>query len=56
MKQRSRKYLFLAGGLFAAFALWTAAISLVDVREIGPLGSAVGFAAVNRCVHDLTGV
>ena len=40
----------------AAFALWTLAVSWIDVRPIGPLGSAVGFAAVNGFVHDLTGV
>ena len=36
--------------------LWTAALGLVDVQPIGPRGSAVGFATVNRFVHDLTGV
>jgi undecaprenyl-diphosphatase len=40
----------------AAFVLWTAAVCLVDVQPIGPEGSAVGFAAVNGFVHDLTGV
>lgn len=42
--------------LLAAFVLWTAAVCLVDVQPIGPEGSAVGFAAVNGFVHDLTGV
>jgi undecaprenyl-diphosphatase len=32
------------------------AICWVDVRAIGPRGSSVGFAAINRFVHDLTGV
>ena len=38
------------------FALWTAAVSLIDVRAIGPNGSTVGFAALNGRIHDLTGV
>ena len=42
--------------LLGAFVLWTAAVRLVDVQPIGPRGSAVGFAAINGLVHDLTGV
>ena len=42
--------------LLGAFALWTAAVRLVDVQPIGPQGSAVGFATINGWVHDLTGV
>ena len=36
--------------------LWTAALRFVDVQAIGPEGSSVGFAALNRFVHALTGV
>ena len=46
----------MALGLLAAFALWTAAVRTVDVRVIGPRESTVGFAALNRFIHDLTGV
>lgn len=42
--------------MLTAFILWTAAIRLVDIQAIGPLGSCVGFATVNRFFHDLTGV
>lgn len=42
--------------MLTAFILWTAAIQLVDIQAIGPLGSCVGFATVNRFFHDLTGV
>jgi undecaprenyl-diphosphatase len=31
-------------------------VRLVDVGEIGPLGSSVGFAVLNRAVHEWTGV
>ena len=39
-----------------AFFLWTAAICLVDVQAIGPQGSSVGLATINRFVHNFTGV
>lgn len=42
--------------LLAAFALWTAAVRTIDVAPIGPLGSSVGFAALNDFFHRLTGV
>ena len=56
MKKETRKRLWLAAGFLAAFVLWTAAVSTVDVRPIGPKGSAVGFAAINGFIHEWTGV
>ena len=53
MKKRN---ICIALGLLAAFALWTIAISLIDVQAIGPQGSTVGFATLNSMVHGLTGV
>ena len=51
-----KKYLIVAICLLAAFALWTVAVSNLDVRAIGPEGSAVGFAGLNGFFHALTGV
>ena len=56
MKKRRQIEFLTACGLLAAFVLWTAAICRVDVQAIGPQGTSVGFAALNRFVHDLTGV
>jgi len=56
MKKETKKNLCLAVILLGSFALWTAAIRLVDVQAIGPQGSAVGFATVNRWFHTLTGL
>ena len=42
--------------MLVAFIVWTAAVCVVDVQLIGPHGSAVGFAAINRFFHNLTGV
>ncbi|MBQ9925365.1 MAG: phosphatase PAP2 family protein [Clostridia bacterium] len=54
--RNSRKYFGMAAGFFSAFGLWTAAVCIFDVAPIGPLGSVVGFASLNRFVHDFTGV
>ena len=42
--------------LLVGFAVWTFLIQSVDVQPIGPNGSSVGFAALNGCFHQLTGV
>jgi len=52
---RKRNYI-LSAALLTAFALWTTAVCTVDVRPVGPEGSRVGFAALNRSFHRLTGV
>jgi len=56
MMRRIKRRLAASLLLLAAFVLWTAAVLTVDVQPIGPLGSTVGFAQINRFVHDLTGV
>ena len=42
--------------LLAAFAVWTFLIQTVDVQQIGPRQSAVGFATINGWFHRLTNV
>ena len=56
MKKNNQKTLWFALCFLAAFALWTAAVRIVDVGAIGPQGSAVGFSAMNGFFHRLTGV
>lgn len=56
MKKENQKKCYGAVCFLTAFVLWTAAVRTVDVKAIGPQGSTVGFAAVNRYVHSLTGV
>ena len=56
MKKKNQKSLWIAVCLLFAFALWTLLIRLVDVQPIGPLGSSVGFATLNRSVHAHFGV
>ena len=54
--KRMRKGLKTSVILLTAFVLWTVAICFVDVQTIGPKGSSVGFASLNRFFHNLTGV
>ncbi len=56
MKAPTKHTFCIALGLLAAFALWTAAVRIIDVQAIGPGGSCVGFAVLNRFFHNLTGV
>ncbi len=56
MRKENRRNWYVTAGLLAAFVLWTLLIRLVDVEAIGPQGSRVGLATLNRWVHALTGV
>ena len=56
MEKKSKKRLAWGASLVLVFALWTVLVRFVDVRAIGPEGSAVGFATLNGFVHELTGV
>ena len=56
MEKKNKKRLVLGASLIVAFVLWTVFVRLVDVQPIGPEGSSVGFATLNRFVHELTGV
>lgn len=56
MKKKQQRKCLVAAGVLGAFALWTGLVRCIDVRPIGPEGSAVGFAAVNQWFHTLTGV
>ena len=56
MRKENQRNFCIAICLLAAFFLWTAAVQVFDVQTIGPQDSTVGFATVNRFVHNLTGV
>ena len=51
-----RKSFYIGVGLLALFVLWTVALHVVDVRAIGPGDSSVGFATLNKLIHNSTGV
>jgi len=56
MKKETRRNFCTAQCMLAAFLLWTAAVKFIDIQPIGPHKSTVGLAAVNKFVHNLTGV
>ena len=56
MKKENQRNFCIAICMLLAFLLWTVAIQFVDVEAIGPQDSSVGFATINRFVHNLTGV
>ena len=56
VNRKTKRYLRLAGGLFLIFTAFTALVSVFDVQPIGPDGSEIGFAVLNRFVHQKTGI
>ena len=56
MKKESQRNFYIAICMLVAFLFWTVAIQFVDMQEIGPRESTVGFATINHFVHTLTGV
>ena len=56
MKKETIK-IFAAAVLFLVlFIIWTVLVSTIDVKPIGPQGSSVGFATLNGCFHEFTGL
>lgn len=53
---KNKKQLYFALSMLMAFAFWTVLISCVDVKQIGPAGTMVGLATINRFIHNITGV
>ena len=55
-RQKNRSILISGFVCVALFVLWTLMVKFIDVKPIGPNESKVGFATLNRFVHELTGV
>ena len=51
-----RKSFYIGLGLLVLFIIWTVALHFVDVGAIGPQGSSVGFASLNKVIHNITGM
>ena len=56
MKKEKKKSFYISICILVAFLLWTAVVRFVDLEAIGPRGSTVGLATVNRYIHNFTGV
>jgi undecaprenyl-diphosphatase len=55
MKKHGRLLLSEGLGAILGFILWTLLVKSVDVQAIGPQESEVGFATLNKHLHDLIG-
>lgn len=56
MKRENKRYFWGGILLLALFVGWTLLVRYVDVRAIGPNGSAVGLGSINGFVHRMVGV
>lgn len=48
--------IIIGSSIFVLFIIYTILVKIVDVGEIGPNNSLVGFAGINSAFHNLTGV
>ncbi|MCR5457572.1 MAG: phosphatase PAP2 family protein [Clostridiales bacterium] len=55
MKEDRKMVLLIGLLLLAAFALWTFLVLNVDVQNVGPEGTKVGFSTFNVWFHQVTG-
>lgn len=53
--KRNKALLFTSISLLATFVMWTVLICFIDVSQIGPNETEVGFSALNGFIHNLTG-
>ncbi len=54
MQRKNNKILFTGISFIIGFIVWTILIRLIDVKQIGPQDSSVGFATFNLFFHNLT--
>lgn len=55
--ERKTKIQFILGATFlVAFILYTVSLTFVDMQPIGPQGSYVAYAGINKALHQLFGV
>ncbi len=55
--QQKTKTQFISGTLlFILFIIYTVSLKFVDIKPIGPDGSCVAYAGINRAIHSLFGV
>lgn len=51
----NKKYFIISAILFVMFVIFTVLVKTVDVQAVGPQGSEVGFATINKAVSDAIG-
>ena len=56
MKRKAISQFVLGAILLVFFVLFTWSLTFIDVQPIGPNGSSVAYASINKAVHNLFGV
>ena len=56
MKRKAISQFIFGGILLVFFVLFTWSLTFIDVQPIGPNGSSVAYARINKAVHNLFGV
>ena len=56
MKRKATSQFVLGAILLVFFVLFTWSLTFIDVQPIGPNGSSVAYARINKAVHNLFGV
>lgn len=56
MERKGKIQLILGAAFLAVFVLFTMSLSMVDIQPIGPEGSCVAYAGINRAIHESFGV
>lgn len=56
MKRKTKIQFILGASLLGIFILYTVSLRFVDLQPIGPAGSFVAYAELNRWVQDFVGV
>lgn len=56
MERKTKKQFIIGVTLLALFILYTVSLTFVDMQQIGPQGSYVAYAGINKAVHKFFGV
>ncbi len=56
MERKTKKQFIIGTTLLVVFILYTMSLTFVDMQPIGPQGSYVAYAGINKTVHELFGV
>lgn len=56
MKRKAISQFILGGILLILFAFFTWSLTFIDVQPVGPSGSTIAYASINKAVHELFGV
>lgn len=56
MKRKIRNQCIIGITLLVLFTLYTVSLTFVDMQPIGPQGTYVAYAGINKTVHELFGV